>query len=189
MPPELLIERDREFDLCSAQHDPVLANKRMWISEKPCLVQRFAKFLSPFDETGGYALDAAAEAMRNLDRLNADRARIGKPIAMVDLALHLGEVLSRNVGAVDRLDFTVIGGRRSTRSLGSRPCASRWRAGFSSRPNSPPRLTTKLGSSRSAPTLSEGCASPKRFSHCGSESLPGRSRQRRAKERTGVDEI
>jgi len=27
----------------------------------------------------------------------------------VDLALHLGEVLYGNVGAVDRLDFTVIG--------------------------------------------------------------------------------
>ena len=45
----------------------------------------------------------------SLDRLNADRARIGKPIAVVDLALHLGEVLYGNVGAVDRLDFTVIG--------------------------------------------------------------------------------
>ena len=61
------------------------------------------------DETCGHALDAAAEAMRGLDRLNADRARMGKPIAMVDLALHLGEVLYGNVGAVDRLDFTVIG--------------------------------------------------------------------------------
>jgi adenylate cyclase len=61
------------------------------------------------DETSGRALDAAAEAMRNLDRLNADRARMGKPTAMVDLALHLGEVLYGNVGAVDRLDFTVIG--------------------------------------------------------------------------------
>jgi adenylate cyclase len=55
------------------------------------------------------ALDAAAEAMGGLDRLNADRKRTGKPIANVDLALHLGEVLYGNVGAVDRLDFTVIG--------------------------------------------------------------------------------
>jgi adenylate cyclase len=46
---------------------------------------------------------------RGLDRLNADRARMGKPVAFVDLALHLGEVLYGNVGAVDRLDFTVIG--------------------------------------------------------------------------------
>ena len=61
------------------------------------------------DETCGRALDAAAEAMHSLDRLNADRAQMGKPIATVDLALHLGEVLYGNVGAVDRLDFTVIG--------------------------------------------------------------------------------
>jgi adenylate cyclase len=33
----------------------------------------------------------------------------GLPAASVDLALHLGEVLYGNVGATDRLDFTVIG--------------------------------------------------------------------------------
>ena len=60
-------------------------------------------------ETCGRALDAAAEAMRSIDRFNADRTRTGKPIAVVDLALHVGEVLYGNVGAVDRLDFTVIG--------------------------------------------------------------------------------
>jgi adenylate cyclase len=41
--------------------------------------------------------------------LNAARSVAGKPAAAVDLALHLGEVLYGNVGAVDRLDFTVIG--------------------------------------------------------------------------------
>lgn len=61
------------------------------------------------DETCSHALDAAAEAMDGLDRLNATRREAGKPIAAVDLALHLGEVLYGNVGAVDRLDFTVIG--------------------------------------------------------------------------------
>ena len=47
--------------------------------------------------------------MESLDRLNAARQKAGKTIAGVDLALHLGEVLYGNVGAVDRLDFTVIG--------------------------------------------------------------------------------
>jgi adenylate cyclase len=61
------------------------------------------------DEICSQALDAAAEAMEGLDRLNAARLEAGKPIATVDLALHLGEVLYGNVGAVDRLDFTVIG--------------------------------------------------------------------------------
>jgi adenylate cyclase len=68
----------------------------------------------PFDEgsrrdTCRRALDAAAEAMALLDRLNAARRAAGKPTAEVDLALHLGEVLYGNVGAVGRLDFTVIG--------------------------------------------------------------------------------
>jgi adenylate cyclase len=55
------------------------------------------------------ALDAAAEAMQALDTLNAARTAAGKPVAAVDLALHLGEVQYGNVGATDRLDFTVIG--------------------------------------------------------------------------------
>jgi adenylate cyclase len=55
------------------------------------------------------ALDAAAEAMSAVGRLNATRTEAGKPAVAVDLALHLGEVLYGNIGAVDRLDFTVIG--------------------------------------------------------------------------------
>jgi adenylate cyclase len=73
------------------------------------MLASFAFVAATRDETCGHALDAAVEAMHSLDRLNADRARMGKPIATVDLALHLGEVLYGNVGAVDRLDFTVIG--------------------------------------------------------------------------------
>ena len=55
------------------------------------------------------SLEAATEAMRAIDQLNTARRAAGKPTAAVDLALHLGEVLYGNVGAVDRLDFTVIG--------------------------------------------------------------------------------
>jgi adenylate cyclase len=61
------------------------------------------------DETCGRVLDAAVEAMHAIDRLNDARRAAGEPIAAVDLALHLGEVLYGNVGAADRLDFTVIG--------------------------------------------------------------------------------
>jgi adenylate cyclase len=60
-------------------------------------------------ETCRHALDAAVEAMRNVDAMNNARAAGGVPVAAVDLALHLGEVLYGNVGATDRLDFTVIG--------------------------------------------------------------------------------
>jgi adenylate cyclase len=55
------------------------------------------------------ALDAAIEATQALDALNAGRAASDLPVASVDLALHVGEVLYGNVGAIDRLDFTVIG--------------------------------------------------------------------------------
>jgi adenylate cyclase len=68
----------------------------------------------PFDEDGGAetcrrALDAAIEAMRDLEALNGARAARGAPVVAVDLALHLGDVLYGNVGATDRLDFTVVG--------------------------------------------------------------------------------
>jgi adenylate cyclase len=61
------------------------------------------------DETCRLAIEAAAEAMHALDRFNHTRTEAGKPVTAVDLALHVGEVLYGNVGAVDRLDFTVIG--------------------------------------------------------------------------------
>ena len=54
-------------------------------------------------------LDAAVEAMTEIDRMNRMRRAAGKSFAAVDLALHLGEVLYGNIGAADRLDFTVIG--------------------------------------------------------------------------------
>jgi adenylate cyclase len=73
------------------------------------MLASFAFVDATYHETCSRALDAAAEAMRSLDLLNADRARAAKPIAIVDVALHVGEVLYGNVGAVDRLDFTVIG--------------------------------------------------------------------------------
>jgi adenylate cyclase len=55
------------------------------------------------------ALEAADEALRALEALNAARAAAGLPLAAVDFALHVGDVLYGNVGATDRLDFTVIG--------------------------------------------------------------------------------
>lgn len=60
-------------------------------------------------ETCRRALDAATEAMCNIEALNAAREARGAPLASVDLALHLGDALYGNVGAIDRLDFTVIG--------------------------------------------------------------------------------
>jgi adenylate cyclase len=55
------------------------------------------------------ALDATVEAMRALAAVNAARTAAGLPVVNVDIALHVGEVLYGNIGAADRLDFTVIG--------------------------------------------------------------------------------
>ena len=68
----------------------------------------------PFEETDRAetcrrALDAAIEAMQALDAQNTGRLLRAPQSAKVDLALHIGEVLYGNVGATDRLDFTVIG--------------------------------------------------------------------------------
>jgi adenylate cyclase len=55
------------------------------------------------------ALDAAEEAVAALGESNRQRAANGLPHVDADIALHVGEVLYGNVGAADRLDFTVIG--------------------------------------------------------------------------------
>jgi len=55
------------------------------------------------------ALDSAVEALSLVQELNAERAAAGQPVMELDLALHLGDVLYGNVGALDRQDFTVIG--------------------------------------------------------------------------------
>ena len=55
------------------------------------------------------ALDAAEKAQLALDRINAARVAAGLPNLRCGIALHRGEVGYGNVGARDRLDFTVIG--------------------------------------------------------------------------------
>jgi adenylate cyclase len=55
------------------------------------------------------ALDADVDASANLKIRNLEREAADLPFANVDIALHVGEVLYGNVGAVDRPDFTVIG--------------------------------------------------------------------------------
>ncbi|MEQ9350088.1 MAG: adenylate/guanylate cyclase domain-containing protein, partial [Alphaproteobacteria bacterium] len=55
------------------------------------------------------ALDAVEDAQDRVLALNAKRMERGQDIMGLDMALHLGEVRYGNVGAADRLDFTVIG--------------------------------------------------------------------------------
>ena len=55
------------------------------------------------------ALAAAEQAFAALHELNQGRALEGAPALRTGIGLHLGRVLFGNIGASDRLDFTVIG--------------------------------------------------------------------------------
>ncbi len=55
------------------------------------------------------ALDAAFDAFARLHELNQGRAIGGGAPLRTGIALHVGEVIYGNIGATDRLDFTVIG--------------------------------------------------------------------------------
>lgn len=55
------------------------------------------------------ALNAAELAIANMRLLNRRRGREGKTALAAGIALHVGDAMYGNVGAQDRLDFTVIG--------------------------------------------------------------------------------
>ena len=55
------------------------------------------------------ALEAAEDAFASLATLNHRRRRAGEPVIAFGVGLHFGEVVYGNVGAPDRLDFTVMG--------------------------------------------------------------------------------
>jgi adenylate cyclase len=55
------------------------------------------------------ALEAAMEAIVAVRRLGDDAAMAGEPPLEIVVALHVGTVIYGNIGAADRLDFTVIG--------------------------------------------------------------------------------
>lgn len=55
------------------------------------------------------AIDAAIDAQNTLASLNHQRRRHGQPEIEFGVGLNIGEVVYGNVGAPDRLDFTVMG--------------------------------------------------------------------------------
>jgi adenylate cyclase len=55
------------------------------------------------------ALDAAADAHREVAMLNQRREAAGRPVTRFYLGLHVGDVFYGNIGSLDRLDFTVVG--------------------------------------------------------------------------------
>jgi adenylate cyclase len=68
-----------------------------------------AIFAQPPEEAARAALDAAAELDTAMRRNNDAREAQGAPCTGFTLALHAGRVLYGNIGAQNRLDFTVIG--------------------------------------------------------------------------------
>jgi adenylate cyclase len=55
------------------------------------------------------ALQAALDARAAMDRLNGERSAHGEETLGVGIALHAGDVMYGNIGAANRLDFTVVG--------------------------------------------------------------------------------
>lgn len=55
------------------------------------------------------ALEAADQVTSRITRLTAERDADGLPVCGFYLALHLGDVMYGNIGARNRLDFTVVG--------------------------------------------------------------------------------
>ena len=64
---------------------------------------------SDIDEVCNRALDAARATRGNVAALNAAKAEAPAEALRFGLALHVGEVMYGNIGAVGRLDFTCIG--------------------------------------------------------------------------------
>ena len=60
-------------------------------------------------EAARHALDAAVEALAAVRGLGDELAAAGEPPLQIVVALHAGTAIYGNIGAADRLDFTVIG--------------------------------------------------------------------------------
>jgi adenylate cyclase len=62
-----------------------------------------------FAPAAPHALEAATEALEHFETINTARKGRGQIAVRTGIGLHFGEVTYGNVGAIDRLDFTVIG--------------------------------------------------------------------------------
>ena len=62
-----------------------------------------------FSTASEQALEAALEGLERLGTVNKARRAADRSEVRIGIGLHLGEVIFGNVGAADRLDFTVIG--------------------------------------------------------------------------------
>ncbi|HEX6111516.1 MAG TPA: adenylate/guanylate cyclase domain-containing protein [Geminicoccaceae bacterium] len=70
------------------------------------------------------ALQAALDARAAMDRLNSERGARGEDALAYGIALHAGDVMYGNIGAANRLDFTVVGPAVNLTSRLERLCRS-----------------------------------------------------------------
>lgn len=108
LPRDILVETLNDY--LEAMAEPVHANNGQ------VLKIMGDGLLATFDLTGREkttvcreALAAAAALHASLPIFNEAREAAGKPVMDFGLALHMGEVFYGNIGASERLDFTVIG--------------------------------------------------------------------------------
>ncbi len=109
------LPRDRIIDLLNAHFERLAAPIKAFGGEVLKFIGDGLLAIFPIADAGSaeracqQALKAARAAHAGMAGLNGERQAAGEPPLQFGLALHLGEVMYGNIGAPDRLDFTVIG--------------------------------------------------------------------------------
>lgn len=82
-----------------------------------------ALFGAPFsrEEDAYDAIESALEVLQEIQQWNQERAKRGEPIVELGIGIHTGPMLAGNMGAENRLNYTVIG---SNVNLASRLCSA-----------------------------------------------------------------
>ena len=106
-PPQIVVECLNIYLECVSR--PVIKRGGEVLKYMGDGVLAFFELEEQISETINLALEAANETFKNLQTLNQQRQIAGEIILEFDLVLHIGSVLYGNVGAIERLDFTVIG--------------------------------------------------------------------------------
>jgi adenylate cyclase len=137
-----------------------------------------------FSEASVQALEAALDGLERLAVVNRVRRAADRTEVRIGIGLHLGEVIFGNVGAADRLDFTVIGPAVNLASriegLTKRCCARSWC-------RAPSRGSARARWSRSVSTRYAACSNQRRCSDCRNKDNASPQRARRVRRGRSID--